>query len=77
MSDTNYPCGKCGSEMGMGFLVDRTDNSDYVLRWVEGEPVHPNLLGMTLKSVATQGRQDLGVRSLRCKRCGFFELYAV
>jgi len=77
MSDTDFACGKCGSEMEVGFLVDRTDNSDYVLRWVEGEPVNANLLGMQLKSVVTQERRDFGVRSLRCKRCGFVELYAV
>jgi len=72
-----YTCTKCGAAMAKGFLADKSEHSYHVGRWVEGEPEHPSLLGITGQNVKIYERPSFDVRSLRCEQCGFLELYAV
>ena len=77
MSQKGYQCVKCGHSSTKGFLVDYSQGSDFVVRWVEGEPQNVTVFGITGKNVETRDRRQFNVRSLRCERCGFLELYAV
>lgn len=68
--------------MARGFHVDTTKSAANLYNhnpslWIEGEPIaEQGIFGPT-------GGLDLGnsrrfmVRSMRCERCGFLELYAV
>lgn len=77
MAQEGYQCGKCGFRSTRGFLVDYSEGSDFLVRWVEGEPQNVIVFGITGKNVETRDRRQFNVRSLRCERCGFLELYAV
>ena len=77
MAQEGYKCVKCGFEASRGFLVDYSEGSDFLVRWVEGEPQSVTIFGITGKNVETRNRRQFNVRSLRCERCGFLELYAV
>lgn len=77
MTQQAYKCGKCGESSTHGFIVDYSDNSDFLVRWVEGEPHQMVRFGITGRNLDTAGRRQFGVRSMRCERCGFLELYAV
>jgi len=72
-----HKCIKCGFEATRGFIVDYSEGSDFQVRWVEGEPQNVTVFGITGRNVETRGRRQFNVRSLRCERCGFLELYAV
>ena len=76
MTPEGYKCMKCGYQASRGFLVDYSEGSDFLVRWVEGEPQNVTVFGIT-GNVETRSRQQFNVRSLRCERCGFLELYAV
>ncbi|MEP6787432.1 MAG: hypothetical protein ABJB40_03310 [Acidobacteriota bacterium] len=70
-------CSKCGGAMVKGFIADKSEHSYHVGKWVEGEPEHPSLLGITGDNVNVYKRPSFDVRSLRCEQCGFLENYAV
>ncbi|MGD9562599.1 MAG: hypothetical protein AB7F88_10890 [Pyrinomonadaceae bacterium] len=77
MPEQEYNCGKCGANMRRGFIAERNNHDYYVTNWYEGEPTGKTLLGIELPTVDTANRGSFGIRSLRCDRCGFLELYAV
>ena len=77
MTQEAYKCIKCGFETARGFVADYSEGSDFVVRRVEGEPQNVTIFGITGKNVETRNRRQFNVRSLRCERCGFLELYAV
>ncbi len=65
-------CSKCGYEMEGGFLLDRGDAGyTYQTTWVEGEPAKSWFGTLKLKA-----KRILPVKTLRCKQCGYIELYA-
>ena len=65
-------CGKCGSGMKEGFLLDFAHNQARVGQWAEGEPEY-----WLLKILKLRGRRKLPIRTFRCTKCGFLESYAV
>jgi predicted nucleic-acid-binding Zn-ribbon protein len=78
MADTAYNCVKCGSETVKGFIADKGDLvTIYHTNWYDGEPVNVSLLGIKGDNLKVDRTQQLAVRGLRCKRCGYLELYAV
>ncbi len=68
----NAECSKCGFEMETGFLLELGDGN-YRMQgsWMEGQPERSLFFGLKLKS-----KRILPIKALRCKRCGFLELYA-
>jgi ribosomal protein L37E len=77
MSEEGFKCAKCGHQTTRGFLADYSDAAYFVAKWIEGEPVQRTVFGITGNNVETHGRREYNVRTLRCERCGFLELYAV
>ncbi len=72
MSDRQRQCPKCGSGMQAGVILDHTDfASAQAGTWVEGMPAKSFWTGLRIKD-----RQQLGVTTYRCERCGFLESYA-
>ena len=69
---------KCGELMVKGFAGDKGDSQMlFTMDWVDGEPVHAKLLGITGDNVTADRSQLRTVRGLRCLKCGYLELYAV
>lgn len=64
-------CPKCTGAMVAGFLPYESYGTRKPAAWVEGEPVRSIWTGLKLR-----GKRQLPIRSLRCARCGFLELYA-
>jgi predicted nucleic-acid-binding Zn-ribbon protein len=62
-------CPKCGGEMTEGFFLD-PDNWA-TARWFAGPPKKAIFGGMQ-----TKGNESYSVKSFRCSKCGFLELYA-
>jgi ribosomal protein L37E len=77
MTKENLICSKCGGNARRGFLSERSDRASFIPKWIEGEPVRPQFLGIKGDNVDVTNRNAFDVRSLRCDRCGFLELYAV
>lgn len=77
MENQIFKCVKCGGEMKRGFVVDQGDNSYYPTYWVEGEPINASLFGIQGVNLDIGGRKLYLIRSLRCEKCGFTELYSV
>lgn len=77
MSEQLFTCGKCGGNMVKGFAADKSEHYYMKLAWIDGEPVHPSLLGIRGDNVKVHGEPRRDVRGLRCEKCGFLELYAV
>lgn len=78
MPDTNYYCPKCRGPMARGFVAERGGSSGrFVATWVEGEPVNREIFGLKGDNLEIHNRMQFAVRSLRCGKCGFLELYAV
>lgn len=65
-------CAKCGGGMDGGFILEEGHgNSRSVTSWVAGVPQKSFWMGLSL-----DGRARHDVRALRCRDCGFLELYA-
>ena len=77
MTQEAYKCIKCGFEANRGFLADYSEGANVIAYWVVGEPLQVNFLGIRGTNIEVGGRRQFNVRSLRCERCGFLELYAV
>lgn len=77
MSEHAFKCPKCGGETTRGFVAERDENNTFVAEWIEGEPRNASLFGIQGVNVDIRDRRRLPIRSLRCDRCGFLELYAV
>lgn len=76
MTESKYPCKLCGGETTRGFLADHHKSNYFVGKWIEGEPDHVEFMGLQ-GNVKTAGRRQFDIRSLRCEKCGYLELYAV
>jgi hypothetical protein len=72
-----YKCIKCGHSTSRGFGADYSDGANSVAKWIEGEPAQMSFLSVKGINVETGGRRQFSIRTLRCERCGFLELYAV
>ena len=77
MAQEAYKCIKCGFAASRGFVADYSDGANFVAKWIEGEPEQVSFLGVKGSNIEIGGRRQFSVRSLRCERCGFLELYAV
>jgi ribosomal protein L37E len=77
MAQEEYKCIKCGFAASRGFVADYSDGANFVAKWIEGEPEQVSFLGVKGSNIEIGGRRQFSVRSLRCERCGFLELYAV
>jgi len=77
MAQEEYKCSKCGHSTSRGFVADYSDGANFVAKWIEGEPAQVSFLGVKGSNVETGGRRQFSIRTLRCERCGFLELYAV
>jgi predicted nucleic-acid-binding Zn-ribbon protein len=64
-------CPKCGGSMADGFIVDEGYGKYDQARWQEGQPVK-----RWWGSLKVQKGELIGVRTLRCRRCGYLESYA-
>jgi len=58
--------------MEEGFLLDSTHNQVRVARWASGSPEY-YFLGL----LKMRRRRKLPLRTLRCRKCGYLESYAV
>lgn len=67
----NGRCGKCGSAMKEGFLVDTSHQAMRVGHWAEGAPDYRFAFFLKMR-----GRRKLPIRSFRCTKCGYLESYA-
>jgi hypothetical protein len=65
-------CLRCGGEMEEGFLLDETQGSYRVVRWVEGPAEKSAWTGVKVK----RGKRKLPLSATRCTRCGAVDLYA-
>ena len=77
MTQEGYKCIKCGHHATRGFLADYSDGANFLSKRVEGEPQQVSFLGNADTNIEVDGRRQFHVRSLRCERRGFLELYAV
>jgi predicted nucleic-acid-binding Zn-ribbon protein len=77
MGTENFNCSKCGGQMAKGFIADYSEASYFPTYWIEGEPVNRTLLGIQGSNLEVSGRNKYLIRSLRCEKCGFTELYSV
>ncbi len=77
MSGAPFTCVKCGGNMIKGFAADKSEHYYMALKWVDGEPQHPTLLGIKGDNVKIDPAERRLVRGLRCGKCGYLELYAV
>lgn len=77
MAQEEYKCIKCGYSTSRGFVADYSDGANFIAKWVEGEPQKVKFLGIEGTNIEVGGRRQYNIRSLRCERCGFLELYAV
>ncbi len=65
-------CPKCGGEMEVGFLRDRSrGNLSQPAEWMEGVPERTWFGSLKL------GSTRYAVEAFRCEECGFLEQYAV
>jgi DNA-directed RNA polymerase subunit RPC12/RpoP len=79
MENQIFKCVKCGGEMKRGFLADAAHSSRtyFPSYFVEGEPINRETFVGASADLETEGRNMYLLRSLRCEKCGFAELYAV
>ena len=77
MAEDFFRCIKCGGKMIKGFIADNTEGGNFLSKWYEGEPVHKTFFGTPAGNLEVSGKKVFKVRSLRCEKCGFLELYAV
>ena len=72
MSENNYICPKCKSEMLEGFTLEiGAYDSNSQETWIEGKPEYEFWSGLK-----TSGRERYAIISFRCVTCGFLEQYA-
>ncbi len=64
-------CPKCGKQMEVGFIVDKTYGGQSVATWMAGPPV-----GSFLTGVKVREEDEIDIRTFRCQSCGFLESYA-
>ena len=64
-------CGKCQGRMTEGALVDTGYGSYSVLSFQSGKPAVSRWFGLKVRP-----KELTAVRSMRCERCGYLELYA-
>jgi len=76
MSEEKYRCRLCGGDTSRGFVSDFHSSNYFVAKWVEGEPEQTEFLGLK-SNVKTAGRRQFEVRSVRCEKCGYLELYGI
>jgi predicted nucleic-acid-binding Zn-ribbon protein len=77
MGQGSFKCGKCGANMVRGFIADKSELHFFHSYWVEGEPATRELFGIKGANLDIQGRNRFALRSLRCEKCGFLEVYAI
>ncbi|HVU63780.1 MAG TPA: hypothetical protein VHC70_07380 [Phycisphaerales bacterium] len=65
-------CIKCGGRMEFGIVVDYSRSGERPQEWVRGLPKRSWLDGR----LKAPPRDRLQVASLRCRHCGYLELYA-
>jgi phage FluMu protein Com len=71
MTAMEIKCPKCGKEMEEGFIADYTHGAVLVSKWVEGEPEKSFWLGTKMR-----GKENMKVKTYRCRGCGYLESYA-
>ena len=65
-------CPKCQTQMGPGYIMDRTHHSSQApATWVEGEPEPSFWWGTKIA-----GKEQVQVHTFRCPKCGYLESYA-
>lgn len=78
MTDQAPSCSKCGGQMFLGFIANKTQGTTHhVGKWIAGVPVQAQVLGIVGANVEVGDRHQFFIRSYRCDSCGFLELYAV
>jgi len=65
-------CPKCSAKMDPGFVLDQTYGANTQSTWIEGPATRSFWTGVKLK-----GRERVPVTTLRCRRCGYLESYAI
>jgi predicted nucleic-acid-binding Zn-ribbon protein len=66
-------CAKCGAEMEEGFALDRTGGKHDVMSWVSSKALVKLFGGGGAKLNSGDSR---AIKSFRCSKCGYLELYA-
>jgi hypothetical protein len=77
MKTNPYTCIKCGNSMVRGFAADHGERHFFKLAWIDGEPEHAKLFGITGENIDIAWATRRTVRGLRCVTCCYLELYAV
>jgi hypothetical protein len=57
--------------MEPGYVIDTGYGSLGVPKWISGEPVRSIWTGLKVR-----GKEQLPVKTYRCRRCGYLESYA-
>ena len=72
MKNREPTCGKCGSGMEAGYVLDHEGHrTGTQSAWIEGAPEPSFWTGVKQK-----GHQRLPVTTYRCSACGYLESYA-
>lgn len=77
MESKTFTCPKCSGNMIKGFIADKSEVHYFPTYWIEGEPENATLFGLTGDNLNVKNRNKFMIRSLRCEKCGFAEIYAV
>lgn len=76
MAEIPLCCAKCGGTMVKGLAADKTYQNYFPMWWLDGDPVHARVLGVTGDNLDIGSNERWQMYGLRCERCGFLELYA-
>lgn len=68
-------CVKCGTDMEEGFALDRTGGKHDVMSWVSSRAL-VKLFGGGGAGAKLSSGDSHAIKSFRCTKCGYLELYA-
>lgn len=70
--EKSFDCLRCQARMEMGFVLDRSDATQYSAVWVKG----PAEKSMWAGVKDTSGKEKREIVTYRCTGCGYLESYA-
>jgi hypothetical protein len=65
-------CAKCDGDLSAGFVVDQGYGIAEASKWQDGEP-----RSVWYGGVKMSKRDQFGITTFRCDRCGYLESYAL
>ncbi|MBV9217726.1 MAG: hypothetical protein JO053_16285 [Acidobacteria bacterium] len=73
-----FTCVKCNGPMVKGFVADHGNKSAiFKTLWFDGDAEQASIWGIQGDNISVDRSKQRVIRGIRCKQCGYLELYAV